>query len=153
MSDRIRKAWSLSVPKWWPGESSIHYGVNASKVRYSAWLDIRDTWEELPLMLIRVVRAPHADVRLPPEHPIVPDLTEKERHIILHAFGGNQCGSQFYKAGYRDHFVDHAGNPDLCRLVERGLMRGPFGRDDNACFVLNWMGKRVATSMLPVYAP
>ena len=152
-SARIRKAWSVSVPQWFPGESSVKYGATAGKVRYLAWLDISEVWCGMPITAVRVVRARHADIHLPAEHPVVSDLTKEERHVILHAFGGNQCGSAFYRAGYRDHFVCSAGNPDLCRLVARGLMEGPYGREDNASFHLNWMGKRVAQSMLPVYAP
>lgn len=146
---RLRKAWWVSSVHW--DNPEIEYAPTAPKARYRAWLAATEC-RDFPLADIAVRRAPEKDVMLPEPHPALADLTEDERHCLLHAFGGDTL-----KAGHRDHFYTHQGDLPLVRLVEMGLMamhpanEACFGERDMAFFHLTWMGRRVALSMVSTY--
>lgn len=154
---RRRKAWTLQV-RGLDG-SDIVFARTASAARAVVARSLMDAWDISfgeAVRTIRVRRAAGADVILPARHPVADDLSDRERHCLLHAYGGTGL-----KAGYRDHFFTDEGNPDLVRLVERGLMDGPhcdvawarsadFGCRD-AYFYLNDMGRQVCLSLQPTY--
>ncbi|MFZ2869639.1 hypothetical protein [Zavarzinia sp.] len=154
---RRRKAWTVQVLGL--DGSDIVFARTASAARAVKARSLQDAWDisfRGAVRMISVRRAAGADVILPARHPVVEDLSDRERHCLLHAFGGVGL-----KAGYRDHFFTSEGNPDLVRLVERGLMDGPhchiawsrpadFGCR-HAYFYLNEMGRQVCLSLQPTY--
>lgn len=151
---RIRKAWAVWVRGGWPGEHTTVFASTAWKARYAAYLG----WDWRPYLKItdiRVRRAAHRDIRLPPLHRLVADLTPQQRQIVSHAYGRDRNGN-----GYRSHYCTAPGNVDLLRLSwEYGLFTGPhgeraYGDTDpwvGAFFYLTELGKHVAASMLPTY--
>ncbi|MFZ2869359.1 hypothetical protein [Zavarzinia sp.] len=160
MADRIRKAYRATMPNTCTFDApydEIVFAPTASKARWLIVSRLQDCgWFETDtgkaFAAVRVHRAPRYDTVLPPEHPVVADLTWQEKRALIHAYGGTGAN-----AGYRDHYCTHAGNPTLVRLVERGLMTGPvhgnpeLWGEDTAFFYLNWMGLRVALSLQPTY--
>jgi hypothetical protein len=107
--------------------------------------------------MVKVQRAPDADVRLPPQHWLVDCLNARERAILLHTFGANQGWKE---AGNRNHFCGDPGDLTLLRLAwVFGLLSGPHGEKAygetgmwiGAFFYLTELGKTVVTSMAPTY--
>lgn len=156
MGARLRKAWTVRVRGL--DSSNIAFARNASAARASMARSLQDAWDISFVEAVRAIsvhRAEGADIILPVRHPVADDLSDREIHCLLHAYGGVGL-----KAGYRDYFFGSEGNPDLVRLVERGLMSGPhyaswsrssdFGRRD-AYFYLNEMGRQVCLSLQPTY--
>ncbi len=74
--------------------------------------------------------------------PLDTTLSVKQANMIVHASGLSTA-----KDIYRDHYCDDATNPDLLKLVELGLMEGPFFSKvygDNGFFHLTASGKDAA---------
>jgi hypothetical protein len=151
---RLRKAW-VAHPKWSKsGDGDVFFAESSSKARYLARLEWSDTLD-IKITQIRVLRAKHRDVILPDQHCLVAELTQKQRHMVAHAFGCDRHGN-----GHRDHYCTRPGNLDMLRLAwEFGLFRGPYGEGAygetpgwcGAFFYLTDLGKLVAASMLPTY--
>ncbi len=150
---RIKKAWSCRVRRG-DGVTTV-YAPTAGKARYQFKIDISDPCPDIEFMDIIVRRNRHDDIELPDEHRLVSELTEKQRHIISHAYGG---GSRL--PGYRDHYCTAPGDMHILRLThEFGLFDGPHGEEaygesprwSGAFFYLTDLGKQVARSMLPEY--
>lgn len=154
---RIRKAWQ-AWPAWHNpmfDEGDVFFASTAAKARYQALLEWRDPHPDVELMDITVRRAAHRDIELPDEHPIVADLTKRQRGMITHAYGCDRHGN-----GYRNHYCTDPRNVDALRLAwEFGLFTGPHGEKAygetpgwaGAFFYLTAFGKDVARSMLPTY--
>lgn len=152
---RLRKAWEIFV-KGLQHDRAIYFAPTASKARYQGYLSAREAYDTIKLTDVRVIRAADRDVALPEPEPILADLSEDERHCLLHSFGANSGDP--YKAGYRDYFYTREDDAPLVGLVARGLMTGPhkphasMASGDMAYFYLNDAGKRAALSAVPVYA-
>lgn len=151
-SDRIAKAWR--VRPIWSDDDDIVYAETAGKARYQLKLDLDDP--DLTFQEIAVRRAKQHDKRLPAPHRLVAELSENERHIILHAFGADAR----INPGCRNHYCAHAGDGTLLRLAwELGLFSGPYGEQpyggslpwSGVFFYLTELGRHVALSMMPTY--
>lgn len=159
---RLRKAWGITVDGWEDRPDAdedddedvdkldIYYAPNAGKARMDAWRNLSD-FSRIPLIDIRVRRLKAKDVLLPDRDPIADQMTEKQAHCLLHAFGGNDDP---YKAGFRDYFFTDIDDPDLVALEKLGLMsaikqRSLFSR--MVYFRLTERGKHVALSIIRVY--
>lgn len=146
--DRIRKAWR-AWPRGWD-TSDIVYAPTASAARVAAWTAISQVFD-IKRSDVQVERARDQDVRLPPPDPIVADLSDEERHCLLHAFGATTDPE---KAGYRGYFCTHPDDPPLVSLASHGLMelaKSSFLPEDTALFVLTKRGRHVALSLTPAY--
>jgi len=141
---RVRKAW-LVVYADCKNPLSCHeddqFGVWHASTRGRAISEVsRDT--DIPFVELKAIRMKEQDIRLPYEHPIISDLEDAEKEILLHMITRG-----------RTHYCAYSGDADVCRLKERGLLAGPhkvaWTPDDY--YSLNWMGTRVAQSILPAY--
>ena len=145
---RIRKAWRASV-KGCDGVD-ILYAPNAGKARYKMLLMTRDFDDEIKISDITVLRAQDHDVTLPERHPLAHQMTDKQIHCVLHAFGYDEYHPE--KSGYRDHYYTGRKNPDLCAVEKLGIMKASSGWEaDMAYFRLTQLGKDVALSLVPEY--
>src|SRR6185437_11855631 len=103
------------------------------------------------LIEIEVKRAAHADVRLPLRHPLADKLSDEATHCLLHAYGSNRDP---YKAGYRNHFYTRRDDPHLVECEILGLVDTSAGwYEGMAFFLLTELGRNVALSLAPEYAP
>lgn len=135
-------------------EPSIRIAATASKARASYWRYLSDCCPDLKIHQVYVRRAPAHDIELP-DMPESVDLSERERDIILHTFGG---GSHVQPGqwGYRNHYCCSPSEPILNGLVARGLMTGPHGVEPDggtgiwcgAFFYLTDAGKTVARALI-----
>lgn len=153
---RIMKAWNCGYPGY--DEVDVYYAPDASKARYRAYLRWNDCGD-FKLHRIRAHRNEAADMHLPDEHRLVAELSDSDRHIILHAYGYDSYLDP-KKWGYRDHYCTAPSDGRLLRLAwELGLFRGPFGTTGygetpgwaGAFFYLSELGQLVARSMIPAY--
>ncbi len=149
---RIRKAWQIEHEDY-DGAWIVH-APTRSKAKIKSFLDADGRFNEV-FGITCCRRSPANDVHFPEPHRLLADLTEKERDIVLHAFGVR--GEKF---GFRDHFCTAAGDRRLLRLSwEFGLFTGPHGKDPYAgdgpwvgnFFYLTDLGRAVALSMVPTY--
>lgn len=156
MSERIAKAWEYQLRGF--DDWGTTWAPTSSKARYEALRGIQDSYSDATFADIRIRRAAHMDRRLPGEHRLVAELDQRDREIILNAYGFQ--GHRPERAGYRDHYCCHPGNARMLRLAwELGLFRGPFGEGPygtspgwaGAFFYLSDLGKHVALSMVPTY--
>jgi hypothetical protein len=152
---RISKAWR-GKPDWHDGQGDIYYAETRSKARYVCLRDVREFDSEIEFSQIIIRRDKAFDLYEPQPHRLVAELSENEKHIILHAFGADRR----QHAGYRDHYCTSPGDGRLLRLAwELGLFHGPYGEDEygytgmwvGAFYYLTDFGKEVARSMLPTY--
>ncbi len=155
---RTRKAWAVFHEDF-PDEPSIVFARTAAKAKASLLSDAEDcgyTPKDF-FTTARARRSPANDMVLPDEHRLVAELDDKDRHIILHSFGGY---ARMGKEGYRDHYCTDPSDLLLLRLAwEFGLFSGPHGECaygdtgmwSGAFFYLTELGKTVARSMLPTY--
>ena len=147
---RLRKAWLVHVKGY--DTFGTFYAPTAGKARAKVWYTL---WDVGNIRIVDVIarRAPWADVALPERDPMADQMSEQERHCLLHAYGVD-CGDPT-KAGYRDYFYTYRDDPPLVSLTKRGLMApmpgDKFG-ENMTYFVLTNEGKRVALSMVPEYA-
>lgn len=157
---RQRKAWRV----WFTWQDSwtrqdVIYAPTGDKAKAELVRRARDTdYSTNHWGCVRARRWPEKDVFLPDLHPVAERLTPKQRHIVLHAFGGDRM-----RTGFREHFVTHPGHLDLLKLAwEEGLFSGPHnhpgdgrrsldGTPDSSCFLLTRLGKEVALSMVATY--
>lgn len=152
---RVRKAYAVAFAGH-AGTEIVH-APTAAKAKGSLLRTMEEVGcsarEALTMMSAR--RAPAHDLMLPEPHWIVPHLTERQRGMILHAFGADGR-----KPGYRDHYCTDPGNLDMLRLAwEYGLFTGPHGDLSysggglwtGAFFYLTDLGRHVALSMMPTY--
>lgn len=148
-TERIRKAWTVSVAWWDDGHSCTLYGPSASKVCSKVHRDV----DGATFADITVRRCKKKDIILPAPDEIALGLTPKERDALLHAHGST-CGDVM-KAGFRDYFYTSANDPVLCSLAEKGLMRstGKGWGNESVYFVTTDAGKRCANSLTPEYNP
>lgn len=147
-TDRIRKAWRVSV-KGYDGVD-ILYAPNAGKARYKMLRMVGDCDDEIKISDITVLRAQDHDVTLPERHPLAHQMTDKQIHCVLHAFGYDEYNPE--KSGYRDHYYTNRKNPDLCAIEKLGIMNTSSGWEaDTAYFRLTPLGKDVALSLVPEY--
>lgn len=157
---RIRKAWRVSVAEL--DGSDIWYAATAGKARYRAWRSICE-FCDIRFIDVTVRREPSSDVLLPARDPIADQLSDAETHCLLHAFGYNSNDPT--KAGYRDHYYTRRDDPLLVALTDRGLME-PIDQQHpleqlelflsdkkRIFFVLTDLGRHVALSLVPEYAP
>lgn len=146
---RIRKAWEVRAKGF--DHPAIYYAPTAGKARIQAWRCLGDPFPDLRIVDITVRRAEYRDVTLPPRDPIADELTEEERHCLLHAYGANGDPE---KAGHRDYFYTERTDPPLVSLAERKLMlpmEGDQWGKGMTYFVLTEAGKRVALSLVRTY--
>ncbi len=149
---RVRKAWQVSLRNFCEASPRIHYASTQGKARYQAYLQAVDVLSDLRIVDLIVRRAPWADVKLPTQDPRADNLTEDEKHCLLHAFGAN--GGDPTKAGYRDYFYTRRDDPPLVSLNRHGLMSPMDGNkfgEGMTYFVLTQDGKQVALSLTPEY--
>jgi hypothetical protein len=148
MVHRLRKAWRVTIRGY--DNADVFYAPSAGKARVQAWRSVDDA--SIRIVDVVASRLQERDVFLPVRSPVADQLSESERHCLLHAFGGN---GDPMRAGYRDHFYTQRDDPRLVALTERGLMEPIFGdkfEKNMTYFVLTERGKRVALSMVPEYA-
>jgi len=110
-------------------DETIEYAATAAKARYSFLLFVRDPYPDATFKDVSVRRAPESDMVMPDLPPVVANLNDREREIILHTYGG---GSHVRPEqwGYRNHYCVAPSDQTLNRLRDMGLFRGPFGVDD-----------------------
>jgi hypothetical protein len=152
MTTRIRKAWFVKARDYDDGDTV--FAPSGGKARYQLLLRLRDIDAEATFADIVAQRARWADVHLPAPAPIVSELTDQERRALLHSFGFNSHHPE--KAGYRNHYCTTPDDPVLVSLSKRGLMK-PMGQGTAGrglvYFLLTDVGRDVALSMVPEYAP
>lgn len=144
----IKKAFECTSPKPWFGTeySEIFHAETRSKARYQAKLH----WDiDNPYWIdIKVRRYPASDLFEPKPDEILSELTDEQKKIIAHANGNGKKDP-----GYRDHYHCRNDDPDLLKLVSKGLMNGPqknrLFQEDHGYFFLTDKGKQAAYSMLP----
>lgn len=150
---RLRKAWEVR-PEW-ADAGDIFHAETAEEARQRAMRSLSEFFPDTKPEELRVRRAEHADIRLPDEHRLVAELTERQRSMIAHAY----C-SRSREPGYRTHYCTHPGNLDALRLAfEFGIFHGPYDEAPygdtstraGAFFYLTELGQEVARSMLPTY--
>lgn len=145
---RVRKAWEVRVRGY--DQPCIYFAPTAGKARADAWRSLSDV-SDVRIVDVTARRAPWRDVRLPARDPLADQLTDDERHCLLHAFGGN---GDPIKAGNRDYFYTRRDDPPLVALASHGLMQpmeGDKWGEGMTYFVLTDAGKRVALSLVPEY--
>lgn len=148
------KAFECTIRGWRDCEPAYRLAATASKARADYWRYLSDCCPDLKIMDINVRRAPGRDMTFP-DLPAGCSVKERERDIILHAFGGG-CHIQPEQWGYRDHYCCAPNEPVLNSLVALGLMTGPHGVDKNgdtpgwagAFFYLTDKGKIVARALI-----
>lgn len=144
---RLRKAWEVRIDGY--DEPAIIYAATAGKARSQAWREIEDCGIRIVDVVAR--RAAWRDVVLPIRDLVADEISDKARHCLLHAFGGNDDP---IKAGYRSYFYTIADDPPLVELSRKGLM-WPDYRNSSAngevTFHMTERGKRVALSLVPEY--
>lgn len=148
MTDRIRKAWRVTVRGY--DASEIVYAPTAGKARVIAWRSVDNG--DVRIVDVVARRDEGNDKLLPERSPIADLLSKDEAHCLLHAFGGN---GDPVKAGNRDYFYTRRDDPPLVSLAERGLMKPTPGEqwgENMTYFILTDEGKHVALSMVPEYA-
>ena len=149
MTERIRKAWLCTASDY--GVETF-FAPSAGKARTMALRVLQGLFDDVGYKDIHVRRAPGLDVKLPAPDPMLEQLSEQERHDLLHAIGGDQ--SDPTKAGYRSYFYTRDADPIWSRMVDLGLAyryrQDPSG---NTSFVLTDRGEEVAMSMVPEYRP
>lgn len=136
-------------------DPAYQVATKASKARAAYWRDLRDVCPDLKIFEVHVRRAPSHDVTFPDLPADACDISDRERDIILHTFGGGSH-IQPHQWGYRNHYCCAPGEPILNGLVARGLMTGPHGADKNgdtgmwvgAFFYLTDKGKMVARALI-----
>lgn len=136
-------------------EPSYRVAATASKARADYWRDLIDCCPDLTIMEVKVRRAPSHDMTFPDIPADAVGLSQRERDIIVHAFGGGSH-IQPEQWGYRDHYCCAPDEPLLTGLVGRGLMTGPHGVKPNgstgmwvgAFFYLTDKGKTVARALI-----
>lgn len=141
---RLRKAWLVVYADcknpFTCHEDDQHGVIHASTKGKAVARVSLDT--DIPFTELKALRIHEQDLLLPYEHPIVADLEPAEREILLHMITRG-----------RTHYLAYSGDADVCRLKERGLLDGPkhFSWTPDDYYSLNWMGTRVAQSILPTY--
>lgn len=152
------KAWRCTVD--WSDDQTgeIIHAKTASKARYMLLLRLCDCCE-IRFADITVKRAADRDIHLPPEHDLVPQLSDEERRRILHAYGYSNEPRRPEAWGYRDHYCTTPQCTIMAHMTYLGIFRGPLGLDKTgdtprwvgAFWYLTDLGKQVARSMIPAY--
>lgn len=145
------KAYEYSVPGY-DGLGCV-MGQTASKARYKAWIGIDS--DCIKLTDLRVRRAPDKDMKFPDLPSVNDELSDRDREIILNAFGG---GSHIdpQQWGYRDHQCLSPTDQTMARFIKLGLFRGPYGVDASgdtpgwvgAFYYLTDDGKELARALI-----
>lgn len=147
---RVRKAWRVTVEGW--DEAEFYFAHTAGEARMACWRALDR--ERGLITKITARRWKDKDERLPVRSPIADDLSEKEIHCLLHAFGVKEY--EPWKAGYRDYFYTSASNEKMQNLVRKGLMHSGvepcWGSHGHVYFHLTELGKHVALSLTPLYS-
>lgn len=147
VAGRLRKAWEVRIEGY--DDVAIIYAPTAGKARSDAWRQIDDSSTRIVDVVAR--RASWRDVVLPDREPIADEISDKARHCLMHAFGGNDDP---IKAGYRSYYYTICDDPPLVELSRKGLM-WPDYRNSSAygeiTFHMTARGKRVALSLVPEY--
>lgn len=138
-------------------EPAYRVATTASKARADYWRYLGDCCPDLQLMDISVRRAPSHDVTFPDVPSEYANLSDRERDVILHTFGG---GSHIQpdQWGTRNHYCCAPTEPLMLGLVAKGIMRGPYGVDKGgdtpgwtgAFFYLTDRGQTVARALIGV---
>lgn len=149
MTDRLRKAWHV----WAKGydRPELFFAPTRSDAIKECWwsTDRHILWID-----IRAIRAREYDVRLPVRHQLADAMNKEQTHCLLHSFGVTEYNP--YKVGWRDYFVTSRDDPRLCALEQLGLMKPKQSEllaDGDVCFRMTDLGKQVALSLVPEYAP
>ena len=147
--DRLRKSWRIFVKGY--DNPELFFAPTRGRAIKEAR---QSTSQQILWRDVRAIRAPESDVRLPLRHQLADEMTKEQTHCLLHSFGANENNP--YKAGWRDYFFTRRNDPDLCALERLGLMR-PKGsalcEDGEVYFIMTDLGKQVALSLVPEYAP
>lgn len=149
------KAWRCE----YGGFDEIVYAPSASKARAARLYELSDCCPDITFAEIRVTRAAKHDIQLPPEHPLVVQLSHEERGRVLHAYGYSNRPHRPEDWGYRDHYCTEPGCAVMAHMTSLGIFRGPHGVDKTggtpgwvgAFWYLTDLGKHVARSMIPAY--
>lgn len=154
MGDRIRKAWRIAYRGI--SSQSIVYAWSISQARAQTIRNIRDvsdrTFKEALSEIRYCHRAPESDIILPARHKLADHLDPEVLHCIVHAYGGTGL-----KAGYRDHFYTHDGDPMPKAAYYHGLFamhRAPrnfSGSRDMVSYTLTDLGRNVAAGEVETY--
>lgn len=147
------KAYACRLRGW--KEETIQYAASAGKARYAYLLYVSDPYPDATFSDVSVRRAPESDMVMPDLPPVVANLNDREREIILNAYGG---GSHVRPEmwGYRDHQCVPPADPTMNRLRDLKLFRGPCGVDDKgetpgwcgAFWYLTDAGKELARALI-----
>lgn len=155
MTTRTMKAWRCE----YGGYDQIVHAPTASKARAARFYELLDCCPDITFPEIRVTRAAMHDISLPPEHPLVAQLSHEERGRILHAYGYSNRPRRPDDWGYRDHYCTEPDCQIMARMTSLGIFRGPHGVDKagdtpgwvGAFWYLTDLGKLVARSMIPAH--
>jgi hypothetical protein len=160
MSNRTLKAYTCRVRGSDAEQADIIFAATASQAKAKLAGILLDCHYERrdAFRLTSARRAPDHDIVLPKPHWLVADLSDEERHIVLHAYG--YCFTKRPQDwGNRDHYCTSPCDGRLHRLTwELGLFTGPHGAEDGYGEVRGWvgafyylteLGTHVARSMIP----
>lgn len=111
-------------------EPTVVYAATAGKARYSFLLGIADSYHDATFADVSARRASGRDMQMPDLPAVNDSLSDRDREIILNAYGG---GSHIRPEqwGYRDHQCVAPTDPTINRLRDLGLFRGPCGVDEH----------------------
>lgn len=149
MTDRLRKAWRVWVKGY--DKPELFFAPTRGRAIKEAR---RSTDQQILWIEIRAIRSPDADIRLPMRHRLADEMNKEQMHCLLHSFGADSGNP--YKAGYRDYFYTKRDDLELCALESLGLMNRMEGNkwgEGMTYFVMTPLGKQVALSLVPEYAP
>jgi hypothetical protein len=138
-------------------DEDIVHARDASKARYAFLLRVGDAYPTASFRDVRVRRSAAQDMVFPALPPVNERLDERDREIVMHAFGGGSH-KRPVDWGHRNHYCTAPSDKRLNNLVALGVFRGPCGVDANgetpgwvgAFFYLTDSGKELARALIGV---